>query len=292
MCLYLLSLTGPEDDLTGSWLNGLTLMHFAVMGGNLSFLQALVQRGVEFDVRNGRMMPPVHFAVTMCRLPVLHFWLAQYRARGREQQDVLREVEGWPNAGGPRQPLLFRIVSLEEDKLFHIRDEERRAMATFLVREAAADIWAEGRIQHRVADDELTKNDILFPLHLAALSGNQPLLDFFLTECGMPIDTRTRGLQLAALHLLAMSPREEVHLLPIMKWLVEEKGADMTCVPSCTASGPSRGQEAHSSVLASAGGTTSGADKGGESGGGNRRVTDAGGRRSHGGTVFGVGGGG
>jgi len=62
---------------------------------------------------------------------------------------------------------------------------------------------------------------------MAACEGTKPLLDFFLTECKMPVNTRTPDLQLTALHCLAASERKETDLLPIVIWLVEEKGADV-----------------------------------------------------------------
>lgn len=46
----------------------------------------------------------------------------------------------------------------------------------------------------------------------------------------MPVNTRSSVSQLTTLHLLAMSPREEAHLLRIVTWLVQEKGADVLCV--------------------------------------------------------------
>lgn len=68
----------------------------------------------------------------------------------------------------------------------------------------------------------------LLPLHIATLEGNQPVIDFFLTECGMPVDTCTSDMQFTALHFLALSDQHESRALPIATWLVEEKGADAT----------------------------------------------------------------
>lgn len=67
------------------------------------------------------------------------------------------------------------------------------------------------------------------PLHMAACEGVKSVVDFFLTECGMPVDTRVSDLQLTALHCLALSWRDDAHILPIVTWLVQEKGADVMC---------------------------------------------------------------
>lgn len=150
VCMYLLGLTGPAEDLSGSWCKGFTLMHFAAMSGNLPFLQALVQRGVEFDVRHDSGITPLEFAMIFCRLPVVHFLLEQYRLRGREKQDMLREVEDRlpVAASDERLSLLFRIIRQEKKNKFGIKDEDIRAMVAFLVREAGADIWAEGHMEY------------------------------------------------------------------------------------------------------------------------------------------------
>ena len=56
------------------------------------------------------------------------------------------------------------------------------------------------------------------------------MLDFFLTECGMPVNIPTPEWRLTALHLLVSLKRTETEVFPIVTWLVEEKGADVTCV--------------------------------------------------------------
>ena len=99
-------------------------------------------------------------------------------------------------------------------------------MVKFLVEEAGEDIKTEAYMT--------TPRDVsplrFLPLHAAAAAANRPVLDFFLTECGMPVDTPTPEWHLTALHILASLKRTEMDLLPIVTWLVEEKGADVTCV--------------------------------------------------------------
>jgi len=70
----------------------------------------------------------------------------------------------------------------------------------------------------------------LLPLHAAAYAGVRPVLDLFLTTYKMPVDTRTPDTRLTVLHCLALSGCAETKLLPVVTWLVEEKGADVTCL--------------------------------------------------------------
>jgi len=186
-------LIGPQEDLSGSWCKGFTMMHFAAMSGNLPFLQALVRRGVDFDVRLDAGITPLEIAMLFCRLPVVRFLLEQYRVRGREKRDMLRKVEDRlpVDASGGRQSLLFRIIPQQKKSKFDIKDEDKRAMVAFLVREAGADIWAEGHMEYVTIGGQHSgrRKHILFPLHTAAHYGIQQVLDFFLTECNMPVNT-------------------------------------------------------------------------------------------------------
>lgn len=83
MSMVMLGLLGPEVDLTPTLLKGSHLIHIAAETGDLSFLQASVERGLDFDLHNERGRTPLHYAVMCSRVPVVRFLLAQYRARGR-----------------------------------------------------------------------------------------------------------------------------------------------------------------------------------------------------------------
>ncbi len=88
---------------------------------------------------------------------------------------------------------------------------------------AKADIWMTMKTKYAVRRN-------LLPLHAAAYAGVRPALDLFLTTYKMPVDTHTPDTQLTVLHCLALSGCVETKLLPVVTWLVEEKGADVTCL--------------------------------------------------------------
>lgn len=69
--------------------------------------------------------------------------------------------------------------------------------------------------------------DILdYPLHLPILSLNIPILDFYLTECEMPVDTRAGRLGSTILQMACMMRcAKEADILRIVKWLVETQKA-------------------------------------------------------------------
>jgi hypothetical protein len=116
-------------------------------------------------------------------------------------------------------------------------------MVVYFVEEGGADIWATAYTHYDALrtiygsdyhDAQARRRSTVWrpavlPLHMAACEGNKYLLEYFLTECKMPVNTRTPDLQLTALHCLAASERNETDLLPIVTWLVEEKGADVMC---------------------------------------------------------------
>ena len=118
---------------------------------------------------------PLEFAMPFCRLPVVRFLLEQYRLRGREKRDMLREVEDRlpVDASGARQSLLFRIIRQEKKNNFDIKDEDMRAMVAFLVPEAGADIRAEGHMEYVTIGSQHSgrRKHILSPLHTAAHYG-------------------------------------------------------------------------------------------------------------------------
>ena len=74
MSMFMLGLSGPDVDLGQ--------IHIAAETGDLSFLRALVEHGLDFDLRNERGLTPLHYAVTCSRVPVVRFLLAQYRHGG------------------------------------------------------------------------------------------------------------------------------------------------------------------------------------------------------------------
>lgn len=231
--MYLLSWTGAEEDLGGCWSNGSNMCHHAAASGNLAFLKALVQRGVEFALTNVLQMTLLSTAVLYSRVPAVRFLLEQYRARGREQQDVMRELmEQTPlDEFGHPLSVMFQVIRTPSID-GKIPDQEKLDMVQFLVQEAGANIRATA---HIIIDDRSNRG--VFPtlgsfstLHAAAMEGNQVLLDFFPSQCGMAVDTRSPESHLTPLHFLIMCKnRPETELLPVVRWLVGTKGADVTC---------------------------------------------------------------
>lgn len=205
--------------------------------GNMSFLRALADRSVDIDVRNDQGYTPLALAVRECCMPAVRFLLEQYQARGRKEEDVLRELIDRPPTIESGDPHLLIQGLIMQTPGPGVSEEDKCVMVKLLV-EAGADLWSETKLEFV---EELKVNDnhsdggnrtfgsfILMPLHAAAYDGIQPVIDFFLTECGMPVDTCTSDMRFTSLHLLAMSLQDEMKLLPILRWLVEDMGADAT----------------------------------------------------------------
>lgn len=179
-----------------------------------------MQRGVDFDLRNERGVTPLAYAIRWSRMPLVRFLLEQYRARGRDEKEMLRDL-----LNGLPYNLILAVISESTTHKFPIPEEDRRATLAFLVREAGANIWAEILIPHSPCP--------CLPIHAAAYMGSQTLIDFFLTDCGMPIDACTSTAYFTVLDYLALAERTpETEILRIMRWLVEEKGANV--MPSST----------------------------------------------------------
>lgn len=99
-------------------------------------------------------------------------------------------------------------------------------MVAFLVEEGGADIWAKERETNLVmeADDgevlgpaPVAEFDTNFPLHVAASECNRRVIDYFLTECGMPVDTCTLESRHTPLLLAALSDQDEMKALSFAK---------------------------------------------------------------------------
>lgn len=205
---YLLTLVAPTENLGRSLHAGINLLHHSARGGALALAEALVQRGVDLDKRHDAGMTPLESAIRWSRMPVVCFLLEEYRARGRDPQEVLRGLVRRPPLNerrGEPYPLLFLTIEAFPGTIFNpISNEDKRDMMKLLVQEAGANIWDEARMVAPKADDHV---GILFlPLHDAAWNVNRPLLEFFLTECKMPVDIPTSDWHLTPLHFLVNNP--------------------------------------------------------------------------------------
>lgn len=87
--MYLLSLVGPGEDSGRPLAYGSNLLDSAAMGGEVCLGEALVQGGVDFDLRNKGGSTPLATAIKWSRMAFVRFLLAQYRARRQDEQEVL-----------------------------------------------------------------------------------------------------------------------------------------------------------------------------------------------------------
>ena len=223
------------------------------MSGDLPLIEALVQRRIRFHVYNVTEHTPIELAMHWCRLPIVRFLVGCYQL-GQRGHDALRDMMSTASEDedGDPYPMIFLPIRqtlyparLREAPILNFTPsgEERKEMVAYFVREGGADIWAQAYTHYHSLrtiygsghhDDQARRRSTVcrpavLPLHMAACEGTKPLLIFFLTECKMPVNTRTPDLQLTALHCLAASQLKEPDLLPIVIWLVKEKGADVMC---------------------------------------------------------------
>jgi len=86
------------------------LCQLAAMRGNMTFLRALVERGADFDVSDDGAFTALYVAVKYCNLPMVRFLLEQYKGRGREAPDVLRDVAERAAKGERTSPILIEVA--------------------------------------------------------------------------------------------------------------------------------------------------------------------------------------
>ena len=155
--VYLLSLVGPGEDLGRPLAYGSILLDSVAMGGEVCLGEALVQRGVDFDLRNKGGFTPLATAIKWSRMAFVRFLFAQYRARVQDEQEVLHGLIDRPplDNDGITYPLIFCLINQEAPRTLTILDEDKRAMVALLVQEGGADIWEELRIHA----------DAFLPLH-------------------------------------------------------------------------------------------------------------------------------
>jgi len=113
---------------------------------------------------------------------------------------------------GQSSPRVYNIISSPEQE----DPEAQVRMAELLVRVNAATLVQPGT--------DMT----IVPVHSAAANCSPALITFFTEEYGTPVDkTDSRGH--TALHLACLArPENEQHMLSTERFLVEEKGADVS----------------------------------------------------------------
>jgi len=187
-------------------------LHFRVV-------KELVRRGADIDLWDEDHHTPLCAAATQRHLSALRFFLEQYQARGGEE--LKRALSHPCRKEGKNHSLLGHVFSgctmAESAPLDIIR---------YLVQGWGADIWGATEIR-RKSTVGATVSQCL-PLHDAVTYGDLAATTFFIEECGMPVNTSAGVLKFNPLHADCLSAEPEPEILPVVKYLVEEKGADVT----------------------------------------------------------------
>ena len=173
----------------------------------------LVRRGA----MNSGHHSPLCVAAMMPQLHVVRNFLRQYQRRG--QSELERALSHPCLEGGQSYSLLGHVATRRclDDSEPHV------AMARYLVQEWGVDVL-KPTIVNTVAEREY----IFMPVHVAASQGALAMLTFSINECGMPVDIQSPTAHFTPLHLACTSAFEEADILPLVRYLVEEKGADVT----------------------------------------------------------------
>jgi len=90
-----------------------------------------VRSGVDFDLRNDAGLTPLACAIRWSRMPAVRFLLEQYRARGTDEQEVLRDLVRRPPLSG-RTGTPYPLILLTIESTMNTSDEKRH-MVKFLV---------------------------------------------------------------------------------------------------------------------------------------------------------------
>ena len=127
ICMYLLTLTGADDDLNLRW-TGMHMCHHTVKNENVSFFKALVERGVDLDVRSDGGYTPLAAAIKMCHMPPVRLLLGYFQAQRREREDVVRDLtERLPtNDRKEPFPLIFCLIQHRPSKANSLESGQAR----------------------------------------------------------------------------------------------------------------------------------------------------------------------
>lgn len=204
--------------------HGFTLLHFCARSGCMSLAEELVRRGADMDLADKHNHTPLCVAPYCAHLPTLRYFPAQYQARGAEE---LESAIACPCRGDQGFSLLAHVVegSRHNDPAAHL------TMARYLVEECGADIWEalwKYKTFIKIGDAKVPMSIAFLPLHSAAYRGALALLRFFLEECQMPVDTVVGTMKPTPLHAACMNPGDERDVLQVVRYLVLEKGGDIT----------------------------------------------------------------
>lgn len=191
----------------------MTVVAFAATKGMLRVLQALVlHHGVDCTREETNPADSPLIAATMFgHVSTVDFLLQQYQARGR--LEVAFQRSGL--RGEEAKPLMCFVACLDRD--MNVGGTTNSvAMARLLVEK-----W--GVRVPRYTDE------VNSWFHLAIVSCDIPLMDYFLTASGVSVDARNPCSGQTALHFVCMRLElDDAESLRCARFLVEEKGADPT----------------------------------------------------------------
>jgi len=229
MALYLLSLAREEDstplnlDMRVAY-KDFPLLTMAADLGMMRVVKALLALGADLLARDSEGHLPVCRAVRKCHVEVVNVLLGAHAAQGGGDGSV-EAVLDCPckqdqiNA----YPLIFHAM----DGDFGNTPEARLTMVRYLVQN-----W-DLKLQAMTAVDGFLEVEC-HPFFMATMGTAQNMVDFFLDECGIDVNMALPRTQDTALHAFARhistSKREVVRML---KYLVEERGADPTLKNAC-----------------------------------------------------------
>jgi hypothetical protein len=183
---------------------GGNILHWAA--GLVKLVEVLIEKhGVDITAVDASGKNILCWATRHAQVDVVRFLLDRCRSQGLLQEKSLM-------LPGQRSPLVYDIISSPEQD----DPEAQVRMAELLIRENGATLMQPGT------------DMAIVPVHSAAANCSPALINFFMEEYGTPVDkTDSRGH--TALHLACLArPENEPHMLSTVKFLVEEKGADVS----------------------------------------------------------------
>ena len=199
-----------------------TFLHLAAHWNALRVVEALVELGMDINVKDASTYTALDHAIGRGSLAVTRFLLGIYRERGELEQALKRE---WLDTHGKRgpPPLLYLATTAilknpnttAELERF---DERQLVMFRLLVEEFSADVTLPSAISPP-------------PLHTAAHIGKLLLVKYMIETCGVPVDALSSDSRRASpLHFACMcggGAEKEAKVIPVVEYLVS-KGASLT----------------------------------------------------------------
>ena len=214
LALHLLALPAQDLDLNRCVDIDKTDLHLCAESGLTRLVKELVRRGADFFLWGDMHHTSLRTAAMHAHLPLVRFHVKQYKARGESE---LERALYYPcGKEGFEYSLLGHVSGGfgNPNSLRHV------ATARYLVQERRAGLWRPLKVHSYGTGAGKGALPILaLPLHDAARHGSGELLAFFIEECDMLVNRITTCLELAPLHSLCMSRRDEAEVLRIVRFV-------------------------------------------------------------------------